>query len=256
MAPSYKVYFSVLFGTLATHVLSTDTSAPAALHDELMQAAAAADDECGAGSEVEEERAACNLGLLQLRGTTSDASASIASAATGADTQADASHDNIDDVLDKPEAGLLNLKTQMTRMWRQVPPTCTWMPWLPNCYVPKHIGGVMTLYHQTSMDIGPKILKEGFRPGKSGFCGGAIYFASNPAATYTKALGPQSHQGYIIEAKVDMGRVKFVKGWCDNHMTREKLKQEGFDSITFNPGDGEEFVIYSPRRVKSMRHFK
>jgi len=113
----------------------------------------------------------------------------------------------------------------------------------------------MTLYHQTSPEVGPKILKEGFRLGHEGFCGGAIYFATNKLATETKALGPDSHKGYMIEAKVDMGRVKFFKGFCDDkHMTRQKLNAQGYDSIVFNPGDGEEFVIFDPARVKSTKH--
>ena len=53
----------------------------------------------------------------------------------------------------------------------------------------RHRGKVMTLFHQTSTWAGPKILKHGFRRGHTGWCGGGIYFATNPWATYGKAVG-------------------------------------------------------------------
>eukprot|EP00930_Biecheleria_cincta_P064011 TRINITY_DN4956_c0_g1_i2.p2 TRINITY_DN4956_c0_g1~~TRINITY_DN4956_c0_g1_i2.p2 ORF type:complete len:117 (+),score=23.66 TRINITY_DN4956_c0_g1_i2:615-965(+) len=107
----------------------------------------------------------------------------------------------------------------------------------------------MTLFHQTSMEICKLIQQNGFRPGKAGWCGGAIYFATSAAATDTKAIGTQSHHGCIITAKVDIGRVKVLDKQCGGHAN---VQSDGFDSIRFNPGDGDEFVIWDARRVKSV----
>mmetsp|Transcript_14904 Transcript_14904/g.43538 ORF Transcript_14904/g.43538 Transcript_14904/m.43538 type:complete len:323 (+) Transcript_14904:68-1036(+) len=117
-------------------------------------------------------------------------------------------------------------------------------------------GRVLTLYHQTGRSIGPQILRSGFRPGSRGWCGGAIYFAMTPEATNRKAIGPDSHKGYIIEAQVDVGRVKHMSRTCDRHMTDNRLRGMHFDSIQFNPGDGDEYVVYTPHRVISMRHYQ
>lgn len=112
---------------------------------------------------------------------------------------------------------------------------------------------IKVLYHQTSPEAGPLILKSGFRPGRAGWCGGGIYFATTPEATETKAIGTDSHKGFIIEATVDIGRVREMPSTCDVKMTGDKLAASSYDSITFNPGDGAEYVVYSARRVLSMR---
>jgi len=117
-------------------------------------------------------------------------------------------------------------------------------------------GRVIKLYHQTSKKIANLILKGGFKPGRSGWCGGGIYFAKTPGATYKKAIGPDSHKGAIIEAKVNVGRVKHMPKTCDRKMNGKKLRGQGYDSITFNPGDGAEYVVYSNRRIVSMKLYK
>jgi len=114
-------------------------------------------------------------------------------------------------------------------------------------------GNVITLYHQTGRSIGPLILRNGFRPGSSGWCGGGIYFATSAKATFTKAIGPNSHKGFMIEAKVNIGRVKHMSKHCNRGMTGSKLAAMGYDSITFNPGDGPEYIVYSKSRVLSTR---
>lgn len=116
-------------------------------------------------------------------------------------------------------------------------------------------GRVVTGYHQTSPELAQLILKNGFRPGHEGWCGGGIYFAATPQATYTKAIGPESHKGFIIEAQVDLGRDLHLPKKCDTSMTGSKLQSKGYDSITFNPGDGTEYVVYSKSRVKSMKKY-
>jgi len=110
-------------------------------------------------------------------------------------------------------------------------------------------GNIITLFHQTGMDICKLIKQNGFRPGSAGWCGGAIYFATSPAKTETKAIGTHSHLGCMITAKVDIGRVKVLDKQCGGHANARK---DGFDSVRFNPGDGDEFIIWDSRRVKSV----
>lgn len=114
------------------------------------------------------------------------------------------------------------------------------------------------VYHQTSPHIGHIILREGFLPGHVGWCGGAIYFAATPEATTGKVIGPDSHYGFIIAAKVNLGRLKYMSPTCDRGMTESKLRSWGYDSIVFDPGPccgvGNEYVIYSNDRVLSTWH--
>lgn len=116
-------------------------------------------------------------------------------------------------------------------------------------------GPIRTLYHQTSHEIGELILKEGFKPGSRGWCGGAMYFATSPRATITKASGLNSNRGFMVEAEVYLGKVKHMPSWCDMQMTGDKLWKEGYDSIVFNPIDGDEHVIYNSSQVLATRRF-
>lgn len=113
----------------------------------------------------------------------------------------------------------------------------------------------MTLYHQTSPEVAALILKNGFKPGTQGWCGGGIYFATTPEVTNTKAIGPDSHKGFIIEAQVDVGRVKHMSKTCDRSLTGQTLQNEHYDSVTFNPGDGAEYIVYSKDRVISTKKY-
>lgn len=134
--------------------------------------------------------------------------------------------------------------------------------------------GLWRLYHVTSPAIGPRILQNGFKAGHAGWCGGAIYFGNTAQETKWKAVGQDSHQGYLIEAMVDVGHVKKMPWNCytstkciethpglqghvdclSRHYYGNTLRHEGYDSIVFNPGDGNEIVIWDKHRVKSMRH--
>mmetsp|Transcript_31676 Transcript_31676/g.67310 ORF Transcript_31676/g.67310 Transcript_31676/m.67310 type:complete len:308 (+) Transcript_31676:51-974(+) len=121
--------------------------------------------------------------------------------------------------------------------------------------------GTLTLYHQTSPYICQLILQTGFKIGSGGWCGKAIYFAISPEATRTKAIAADSHAGCMIEARVDVGRIKrfpccrYCGAAQDQHVpwTLQQLKWQGYDSIKIDPGDGDEYVIYSKDQVKSMR---
>eukprot|EP00931_Biecheleriopsis_adriatica_P048351 TRINITY_DN27938_c0_g1_i1.p1 TRINITY_DN27938_c0_g1~~TRINITY_DN27938_c0_g1_i1.p1 ORF type:complete len:267 (-),score=24.37 TRINITY_DN27938_c0_g1_i1:53-811(-) len=73
---------------------------------------------------------------------------------------------------------------------------------------------IWTVYHTTSFATGPKILKHGFKPGRVGWCGGGIYFATSREGTTAKAIGVDSSQGFLIEAKVDVGKIWYQPWNC------------------------------------------
>jgi len=127
-------------------------------------------------------------------------------------------------------------------------------------------GRVVTGYHQTSAAAGRAILRSGFRSGHVGYCGGGIYFAASVWATSAKAIGPDSKHGFIIEAKIDLGRNRHMKNVClssrlgvkslSHTPTSRYLARMHADSFTFNPCDGTEYVIADPRRVISMKKYQ
>jgi len=123
-------------------------------------------------------------------------------------------------------------------------------------------GQVLRLFHQTSPEAGRSILKTGFRVGSGGLCGPAIYFSPSAKDTDVKAVGGR---GFIIEAMVDMGRMKHMSGQCDHSMNAAKMRQHGWDSITLDRGGfGEcwflphcyEYIIYDKHRIKSMKGYQ
>jgi len=147
---------------------------------------------------------------------------------------------------------------------------CPYMPWLAKCQsagapapapAPQNGGGfspsgnVKTLYHQTSPQVAALILKGAFKAGTQGWCGGGIYFATSPSATFGKAIGPNSHNGEILEVKVDLGRTLHMPSTCDRSLNSAEVAAKGFDSVTFNPGDGEEYIIYDASRVLSKQEY-
>jgi len=118
--------------------------------------------------------------------------------------------------------------------------------------------GIMTLYHTTSPEIAELILKDGFKAGSDGWCGGAIYFIDTPELPKTKYSPTTTKDGAILEARVDMGRMATMDKKCSAGygLGVQALEANGFDSLTFNPGDGDEFVIADNSRVVSVRRYK
>jgi len=127
-----------------------------------------------------------------------------------------------------------------------------------------------TLYHITNPEAGASILKSAFRPGSRGWCGGGIYFAPDPTECWHKAAPGMLTKGiFMIEAVVDVGSAKTMSNTCtspsfctltnivycgcDSKNRGSELKSQGYDSMTFNPGDGVEYIIWDPSRVKSMK---
>merc|ERR1712039_1113291 len=111
------------------------------------------------------------------------------------------------------------------------------------------------------MGAGRRVLNTGFRLGHGGICGPAIYFSPTAKDTDVKAVGGR---GFIIEARVDMGRMKTMSGQCDNTLTASKMQASQYDSITLDRGGYAEcwflphcyeYIIYDPKRVVSMKGY-
>jgi len=83
----------------------------------------------------------------------------------------------------------------------------------------------------------------------------AGYIATTRHDTDSKAIGPHSHTGFIIVATVDVGKVLHMTKMCDRSMTGKKLARRGYNSIVFNPGDGDEYIVYSNDRVISAKAY-
>jgi hypothetical protein len=69
----------------------------------------------------------------------------------------------------------------------------------------------------------------------------------------TKAIGPDSHHGCMLEVTINLGRVMQYPCCekCDYDYTGKVVEDLGFDSIVYNPGDGVEVVIYNASRIEN-----
>ena len=110
--------------------------------------------------------------------------------------------------------------------------------------------GIKTLYHETSPEAATKILASAFRPGNSGWCGSAIYFYTKPVIPDTK-LGPDSQRGAIIQAEVDLGSNIQLDSKCEG---ADEARGK-YDSVSFDPGDGLEYLVFSADRIISMTRY-
>ena|SRR5205085_1720067 len=110
----------------------------------------------------------------------------------------------------------------------------------------------MTLYDQTSEDNAKSILNRGFIPGVWGIAGPAIYFATTPNHTHHKAR----FKGIILECVVDLGKLKMLGQCGDPSLTKEIMKNEGFDSVQIPRDKGIEYAIYENTRVKHIKIYK
>jgi len=123
----------------------------------------------------------------------------------------------------------------------------------------------MTLFHITSPEVAKLIVAGNFRPGSTGWCGGAIYFSPVTHLPKSKYNPLKTQGGAVIEAQVDMGRtaVSTRPDACNNGADGsccpipgggtgiEGAQAANYNSIRFNPGDGDEFVIWNPAQVLS-----
>lgn len=130
--------------------------------------------------------------------------------------------------------------------------------------------GVMTLYHTTSPEIAKLIIAGNFKPGKSGWCGGATYFVDYPGLAKSKISPEYTNLGAVIEAKVDMGNMCLSTrpDGCDDASEEAHGKccpvpdggegivgatKVGCNSIRFDPSDGNEYIVWHPDQVLSKK---
>lgn len=107
---------------------------------------------------------------------------------------------------------------------------------------------IRKLYHETNAEIAELILKNGFRPGRTGWCGGAIYFFGEPIIPETK-FAKTSHRGVVLEAVVDLGRLAHLDKTCHDAYIAKKT----YDSLTFDPFDGPEYIVFGAERILMTR---
>eukprot|EP00928_Gymnodinium_smaydae_P064428 TRINITY_DN47756_c0_g1_i1.p1 TRINITY_DN47756_c0_g1~~TRINITY_DN47756_c0_g1_i1.p1 ORF type:complete len:254 (+),score=61.15 TRINITY_DN47756_c0_g1_i1:66-827(+) len=116
--------------------------------------------------------------------------------------------------------------------------------------------GLVKAYHQTSPQACEGIMRSDFRLGGGGWCGHAVYFALTPEATKAKAVTEFSGHGCMIEATIDVKRIRRMKS-CGkyNALNRAKVNRMGFDTLIFEPPErsGDELIIFDPKQVVAKR---
>jgi len=125
-----------------------------------------------------------------------------------------------------------------------------------NGSVPPTGGRIMTLYHTTSLAAAKKIVAGNFRRGRSGWCGPGIYFTPSPGLKRSKMNPRTTKTGAIIQAKVRMGKICSIKRPpCKTHggYGTKGAAKVGCGSIRFNPGDGDEYIIWNAAQVMSKK---
>lgn len=124
-------------------------------------------------------------------------------------------------------------------------------------------GNIRTLYHTTSPHVAKLIVAGNFKPGHTGWCGGAIYFIDQPVLPASKMNPETTQTGAVVAARVDLGKVcrsTRPRGCDDGSDGRccpieggghgiEGAKAAGCHSIVFNPSDGDEFIVWDASRV-------
>lgn len=130
-----------------------------------------------------------------------------------------------------------------------------------------HSSNIKTLYHTTSRGIANLILNSNFKPGSQGWCGGAVYFMDYPGLPKSKEDPLTTQRGAIVEARVDLGKVcqstrnkncrESRRGTCCPMLGGghgiQGAAAAGCGSILWNPGDGNEYVIWDTRRILSRK---
>jgi len=129
-------------------------------------------------------------------------------------------------------------------------------------------GGTMTLYHMTSPESAKDILNSNFRVGGGGWCGAVIYLVNQPYLPKTKWNPQTTHGGAWIQLTVNTGKM------CDMHRTCNDgqsggcctgadggkgamgAAKAGCNSIKWNPGDGDEYIIWNSAQIVSKKLYK
>lgn len=106
------------------------------------------------------------------------------------------------------------------------------------------------LYHQTDEASANAIRSSGkMLRGASGSLGAAIYFTESERGTQTKA----KRKGYMVKARVRLGKVKDLKNSTDPSLTFQSLLHKGFDSVSTGYfSSGKEYAVYSYDQVEIL----
>ena len=104
------------------------------------------------------------------------------------------------------------------------------------------------LYHQTNTTNAASIRRQNMLvPGPvTGMAGSAVYFATNAYDTNRKA----TRKGWMVTAKVRLGKTKTIHVEGDTSITFESLLAEGYDSVHIPRPGGPEYVIYNSDHIQ------
>jgi len=121
----------------------------------------------------------------------------------------------------------------------------------------------------TSPRAAKSIIAGNFRPGHSGWCGGAIYMIDHPHLKRSKYNPHTTQTGAYVQAEVDLGKLCRMQRTCNNGASGKcctypatrghstwGAQNAGCNSIIWNPGDGDEYIIWHPDQVKSKKLYK
>ena len=101
------------------------------------------------------------------------------------------------------------------------------------------------LYHATDEASALSIDQEGFRCGRRGFAGGAIYFSRRPEGACRKYRNGRGNPDILIECRVNLGMTLTA----DIHEVDEQdVHRRGYDSVKIDGLD--VYAVYEPQRVK------
>ena len=103
-------------------------------------------------------------------------------------------------------------------------------------------------YHATSASAARSIRANGFRCGRKGLAGGAIYFATSEQHASRK-----SNNGHevVLKCQVTLGRTLTLDKDGDPTMTLDELNGMGYDSVKILR-NGDEYAVYEPSRVRVL----
>ena len=103
-------------------------------------------------------------------------------------------------------------------------------------------------YHATSASAARSIRANGFRCGRKGLAGGAIYFATSEQHASRKS---NHGNDVVLKCQVTLGRTLTLDKDGDPTMTLDELNGMGYDSVKILR-NGDEYVVYEPSRVRVL----
>jgi hypothetical protein len=106
----------------------------------------------------------------------------------------------------------------------------------------------MVVYHATNAAAAKEILANGFRCGRKGLAGGAIYFATSEQHASRKS---NHGNGVVLKCQVTLGRTLTLDEDGDPTMTLDELNGMGYDSVKILR-NGDEYAVYEPSRVRVL----